>query len=278
MCIPRWPRLLASLPLVWLGRIVGWVRPDLAARLYGVAWILGDNVDGAVRAIESVLRSKGPAAAIGLAREWIRWRPCAPVAAMAGLIAVQQNKLALAAGLLAEAKDGGPDRSGMVDMLEWLIESRPNIPSSAPNASELAAAHRRRTYELARRMESRRDLSPQLSRTVHLALLWGDLEGHRFDEARRRAKRMLQIEEEPQAEIVLWVLATRDGDDRRAAEHLQRAALEPVERMLLQVAACQAIGRQDEADDLLAQIDRLRSAQAQAVSLEAAGAREAGNQ
>ena len=102
-----------------------------------------------------------------------------------------------------------------------------------------------------------------VSRLVYQELLWREMFRRRYDDAARRARFMLSIEESSPAEIVLWALAKQAGDELAAGEHLHRVRLTEAQRLFYQVLGSSAIGQGELAQQCLAELEVHDAAMAQ---------------
>lgn len=233
---------IVSLPLLWAGLLAGYLGGPSAA-LLAIAWRLNGGGSVARQALVALHRERGAEPALLRAREWLGRRPSADIAAFAGLTALELDDSATAAALLAQGQRLGPDREGLLELLEWLLTAR---TQGGTAMSSLAA-----------RFEARRDLSPLVSRLVRSTVLWEAMMRRAFEEARRRAEHLLAVEEVPQARLALWALARRDGRTAQAEAHLQRARLEASQKLYFQILGSVAIGEFEEARRLLAWLEAL---------------------
>jgi hypothetical protein len=240
----HWIGRLVALPLVWIGRAAYLVHKPLAGRLLGLAWRLnGDGTTGQL-ALACVAAEKRWQDALLTAMQWMDRRPRPQIAAMGGICALQLHQPQLAADLLRRGREAGRDPMCTLEVLEWLIAARdPDLDASA----RLAAA-----------FEQRHDLSGAVSGFAQGELAWHDLVHGRFDGARRRAERILAIQESLSARCLLWALAERDGDaaaSRRMLAHVQAAReAAPGQRTYRLALGLAAIGRLADARQLHAQL------------------------
>lgn len=240
MFLLRWIATLLALPFVWLGRLGCMLNMPLGIWLLKAAWFIGGDGDVARTALAAMHAQQGPDAARAQAALWMARQPRPEVAAFAGLTAIQAGDLDLAQGYLWRGREVGDDPSGMLDILEYLLATLSPVPRAAE--------------ELALEFEQRRDLPPNLSRMVLAEVMLDALLGGQFDEAHRRAGRLLAVEHLQSAEMVLWALARRQGDAAQADVHLKRGALPEAERLYYQFVGSLAIGNMDEAMGYLAEL------------------------
>jgi hypothetical protein len=235
-----WIAKLVSLPFYWAGQLAAMFKQPVACPLLSLAFrISGDGAVGRT-AVFSARTLQGPEAARALAAEWMRTRPRPEVAALAGLFAHDAGEPAVARAMLDRGRELGDDALGMLDLLEYFVVM------GAGDASAL--------NDLALRMEARSDLSSPVSLLIRKHLLWLALERRRFEEARGRANRLLEIEDVPEAEIAMWAAAKAEGHEAEADRHLARANLPPAMKVFLQIIGNRAIGREEDNAALLAQL------------------------
>ena len=85
---------------------------------------------------------------------------------------------------------------------------------------------------------------------------WGALAAGQWDQARYCAQRVMDVEDDPSAAVVLWALDLRDGRGNRAARRLRPTASLPRKRTLrAQAMAAAAVGRPDVCEAALAEPD-----------------------
>jgi hypothetical protein len=212
-----------------------WSVPVLKA-----AWWMGGDGSVAAAALSGLRRDLGPEAARAQAAHWMARRPQAEIAGAAGALALEANDLPAAEAFLARGRAAGRDRSGMLDTVDFFVTSLRGTPGEAA--------------DVARRFEARRDLPPVASRVLLSTVLWDNLRRGRFDEARRRAKHLLEVEDLPLAHLALWALAKRDGRPREAARHLARATLPTPQCLRYMFQGALAIGADDEAAEFIARL------------------------
>ncbi len=235
MFIVRWIRTLASLPILWLGELFARFSAALSVPLLKTAWAVGRDPEVGREALSIVRRLQGMPASTALAESWLARYRRPQFAATAGLLALERNDVDRAALMLQAGQTLGDDPLGGLDWLEYLIADRRGEAKAVRQA-----------------MASRHDLPPQLSHLLLVDAMYDALLQGQFDQAQLRAIRLLDIAEDPHAEAVLWALAQRDRDARRAAEHFDRVSLSPPERTFCQVLGYTAIGAQAEAAEAMA--------------------------
>lgn len=233
----RWIRKSLGLPLLWAGQVLLWEKSPWSVRLLHAAWIVSGAGDWAQFAVMSVLRLQGPEAARTYAAEALTRRPSPEVAAWAGLLAVDAGDLDGAETALHRGRELGNDRDGLLDLLEF------------QNAARRGEQER---MEVARAFLHRRDLPPLLSKQIQSGACQDLLMAGQLDQAAREAQRLLEIEPNGQAEMVLCAVAKARGDETRARQHLEAATdLSPLRRAYLEVLGNAAIGRFDQAREAL---------------------------
>lgn len=240
MFIICWIRTLLSLPLQWLGQVAGWTRTGLDVTLLTAAWWVSGDGRVARQALLRIYSTHGRDFAQLQAQAWMRRAPRPEIAAMGGLIALELGQLETAWELFQAGQQIGPDDEGFLELLEWQLTVR---------GGDVGAIQ-----DLIRRFESRRDLSPLLRRTVLCSLLWDAVTEKRFDEAARRAKHLLSIEEVPEAHMALWAGALNNGDARASQAHLAAANMAPARKLYYQILGNAVVGYREEAGALLAQL------------------------
>jgi hypothetical protein len=261
MFLLRMTGWLLSLPLLWAGQLAAALKMPLSVPLLKAAWQVGGDGNVALLALANLQRHGGAEAARLQATAWLAERPRPELAAFAGLLAVQAGDLEGAGALLSRGLELGSDRGGMLELLELLI-----------------AGHFRSAnvlWEVARRLERRRDLSPAVSKFVLRELLGQALFCSRFDEALQRAKHLWSIDEDPLAATTFWAVARHHGEPASFETYFARLRVPPAQRLYLQVLGCLSLGELDEARRLLALLGQTdpglaETAQALLLSKEAA--------
>ncbi len=254
MFLVRRIRKLFSLPFLWAGQLASAFKLPLSVPLLTAAWYVSGDGNVARSALFAMHRCGHSDAAVAQADTWLVRRPRPEIAAFAALMAYQAGEFDAAESYLAHGRRLGDDRDGLLDLLAYTI-SKHGADSDA-------------TGELARRLENRSDLPPDLSRMVLTDLMWAAMTDEQFDNARRRARHLLEVDDEPQAEIALWALAKRDADAPGARKHLARARIKPADKVYWQFFGLVAIGWMQEARDMLEQLkglDASYAAQAEAL-------------
>ncbi|HET6428098.1 MAG TPA: hypothetical protein VFJ30_06805 [Phycisphaerae bacterium] len=239
-------RKLFALPFIWLGQLAVMLQqPGPAIPLLRMAWRISGEGRIGLTALVQVFRVYGREASSAEARQWMQKHPRTEVAAWAGLLALDSKRLEDARQMLDRGLQLGRDREGMLDMLQLRVM--------------LVEGDTGRLRQFCRDMEARRDATPQVSKTILSFLAMDALEGGRFDEARRRASFLLQVEDSAAAHVVLWALATRDGREDVAARHLRRAsACDRLECLSQQAVAADAIGDTEQSRRCLAELHETR--------------------
>lgn len=234
MFLIRWLRSLISLPILWIGQLLLNFNAAPAAPLLKTAWTVSGDTETGRLALMAVSRLESTSKAYALATEWLAQYPNGVFAGTAGLLALELDRLEEAQQLLQRGHELGSDRFGSLEWLEFLIAERTNTG-----------------VEVARRLEQRRDLPPDLSCAVRISLMFDALMNGRFDEARQRAEALLDIENDPRAEAVLWALALRAGDAAGIREHDARIDLPAAHKCYYQFLGSLAVGAKVEAEKAL---------------------------
>lgn len=233
----RWVgRLLSLVPLsaAMIMRAFGMHEQALAATK--LAYRLGRSARLATQ-ILGQMRGQGLAAARAQADAWLAEGPTAPVAALAGLLALDQGGLTAAEEYLDLAKRSGPDRDGITDVLEVAVAMARGTPA---------------VVELMQSFGQRRDLPAAASREILRNQMWLDLMQGQWEQARPLAERLLEVEENLQARCVMAGLAKRDRDPKAAAGHAAAMSTAPAaQRMYCQSWVAYATGDNTEGERLL---------------------------
>jgi len=250
MFLVRWLRSLASLPILWLGQLALALKQPAGTALLSAAWAVSRDAGVGNAALAATYQMKGREAALAQARAWLERHPRPGFAALAGLLCLDAGALEEARDFLACGRQLGDDATGGLDRLDYRIAGR------SGNA-----------LEVARQLDARTDLPPDLSKTVCTELMFDDLMNGRFDDAKRRAEHLLEVGEDAASELVLWALATRAGDQVAAEGHYGRAHLPPAQKSFYAFLGYAAIGSSAAAQEVLAEL----RGQDQALALQAEG-------
>jgi hypothetical protein len=237
MFVVRWVRLLLSLPILWLGLLALYFKQAASIPLLTAAWVVGRDAEVGRSALAATRRFKGRDEGLAQARKWLERSPRPHFAAMAGLLSLEAGRLDDAKAFLARGRELGDEPFGRLDWLEYAI-------------GEVSGSG----LEVARRFEARKDLPPDLSRAVLAALMFDDLLACRFDNAKFRAERFLDVDAFAPAEMALWALAERAGDEAEAKRRYARADLPPAQKSYLTFIGCLAVGRREQAEEVLAKL------------------------
>ncbi|MHC4716366.1 MAG: hypothetical protein ACYS5V_05300 [Planctomycetota bacterium] len=245
-------RKLFALPFLWVGQLAGMFSPAVSSSALKAAWwISGDGHTGRLALIR-LAQQYGHEAALSEALRWMQTRPRPEVAAFAGVLAGQAGRQDEARRLLEQGRQSGDDPRGMLELLEVMLACE--------------GGDGERILQTSREMEARRDLPPDVSRMVLHQLLGNALAEGRFDEARQRARLLLEVADDMPAHVALWALARREGRTDRADGHLRRAfSADPAGCLYHQVLAALAIGEDEQARHCLAELEGHNSAMAQAL-------------
>jgi hypothetical protein len=233
MFLVRWIAALLSFPLVWAGRLLALLPRPWSVPLLKAAWSMAGDAEVAVAALRAIQQHLGPEAARAQALQWLVWRPQTEIAAWAGLMALQADDLPAARMFLSQAKLLGPDRGGLIELLEYCVASQ--------------SGDREATRELAQRFELRKDLALPVSRRVRVDLLWHALLRGRWEEAQRRADFLWSIDSDPVVAAALWALAQRNGEDRQTQKYLAAIQMPEPERLYYIALGRGAVGLREEA-------------------------------
>ena len=237
MFIVGWIRSLVSLPILWLGQLALYFKQPASIALLSAAWAVGRDAEVGRTALAATRQFKGRDEALAKARAWLERHPRPHFAAVAGLWSLETDSLDDAKAFLARGRELGDDPMGRLDWLEYLI--------AGISGNGIAAA---------RQFATRKDLPADLSKAVLQDLMFDALLSGRFDEAKLHAERFLEVAEFPPAEMVLWALAQRDGDEAGAKSHYDRADLPPAQKTYLTFIGRLAIGQQAQAEEALAKL------------------------
>ena len=262
MFLIRFVRKLFAAPLWILAAVASFFSPPLAAGLYRFIWLMtGDG-----RAGQLSLMKRVQAHAVELARlegrVMMDKRPSGEIAAFAGMVEMDLGDVEQAESYLQAAQQAGGDREGLTELLQCRIVGGRDESG-------------RQIDELISQLAERRDLSPLVSKFIIENLMWRNLFRRRFDEAQEMADRLLAVESNPQAEVVRGVLYQVAGMDPLAEGCFTRAAvMTSSERLYAHCLATAAVGWQDQAHQLLAELreqnedlaDRARRVMAQTPS------------
>ena len=239
-----WRLLTATLalPFCWLGKIAAASSLSVAARLFlKAAWFISGRGEYARLAISVVNQYEGYDAALAFAEKWIPRRPRPELAAAAGLLAISHGQYDKAAAMLNVAKAAKPDPLGQVELLEFLVSQRKGDSEEA--------------MRIRHDLETRNDLSPELTRILITDRIWDSMLHGRFEEAWKQSNKVLDIEDFAPAWIAQWALARRDGDATKAQKCLARCkAIKPELKLLYMTAGAASIGESAEAAQFLSQL------------------------
>lgn len=234
MFLVRWVRTLISLPLVWAGRLAAMFKSPASVGFLKAAWAIGGDGEVGQVAMSEILKHAGLEAARAQGEIWLAQRPCPQVATYTGMLASDCGDMPAARTCLARGRDLGDDPSGLLEFLEFVIARRDDRPDAAS--------------ELAERLSHRTNLSPTVSKMVLDQLLWTSMIRGELGRAREYAERLLQVEADPPASILLWALAEDEGDHNLARKHLADARGFPADqRLYFMCLADLAVGQRDEA-------------------------------
>ncbi len=247
MFLIRLIRWFLSLPVLWLGQLAAMFTAS--ASLLKIAWVVGGSGRVARMALIQMFKGLGPELTLAQAEIWLAKRPTPEVAAWAGVLAADLDRLDRARELLALAHDCGDDPEGMIETLESNL---------ALKADDVDAP-----LELARRWQARRDLAPTASLFVHRQLLWNDVCEGRHGPASKRADHLLAVADDAVAATIMWALCRREGRDAEAARHLRHVgSVAPAEVLMRQCMVSFAVGSDGEGEALLSELESMDAAAA----------------
>jgi hypothetical protein len=237
MAVLRWIRKLIGYPLLWTGRVLLSLKSPASAGVLKAAWAISGEDDWSRFALLAVRQYQGIDATIAAAEASLARRPAPEPAAIAGLAAFEASDLDAAESYLLRGRQVGNDRHGILDSLELLTATRRGLREGT------AAAHR---------LLQRRDLPPHLSKMVQSIVCLETLRRGELDQADRQARRLLDIERNGEAEMVLCAVAKSRGDAVGAQAHRSAAGDLPAPRRLyLEALGDAAIGHLDQAREAL---------------------------
>ncbi len=240
MFLSRWIRKAPALPLLWAGQVLSWAKLPLSVSFLKAAWIISGDGDWGRLGLLAAYRVWGIEGARPCAGEWMNRRPSPELAAVAGLWALEAGDLDAAEELLRRGRELGDDRHGLLDTLELLTTSRRGRAEEA---------------EVVSRFVTRRDLPPMVSKMVQTSVCWTALLAGDVGQAEWQARRLLEVEPNGVAEIVLATGAKARGDDARAAAHLAAANdVSAPKRLYLEAMGDAVIGRADETRQAIASL------------------------
>lgn len=235
---------LASLPPYWAGWALSALRMPLCIPLLQAAWRLSGNGEIECRAINVIQVTAGTEPALAEAIRAVGLRPSPQVAATAGLLASAVGNAELAGDMLARGRALGDDPLGRLELLEFVVTS----------------VNRDASRKLVDSLAERRDLNPYLTKLVAISLAWRAVLKKQLHDARVRAKRLLEIEEVPDARMVLWAVELQVGNTSAADRHLGRARMSQELKTYYEILGHSSAGNLDQARQLL---DQLRQSHAE---------------
>ena len=239
MFLVRWIRLLLSLPVLWLGRLGVMFDVRGGVELIKAAYAIGQDPATAILALSYVRKYQGDEGLLAQARAWCDRRVRPEIAGLAGAVEI------LGPGRVEQAREwqamaistGEDDPYGNVDFLRLMVAT--DKDEALRVAEEVIAGGK---------------CNPLTTQTALTWLAYEALAGGRWGEARQRAEHLLAVSKYPPAIIVLWALASRSGEEKRAQALLRKIETVPwPQRLQPWVEANRAIGRAEEADRALAE-------------------------
>lgn len=232
MFLFRWLRTILSWPLTWAGQLLMMLRQPVCLGLLKRAYEIGGNPNTAAIALSSASRFQPIASAVALASAWMQTKPCATVAAFGGMLALQAGDIHSARNFFQTAQAIGSEPTGAIDQLEIYLAQTDQTG--------------RESLELARRMEQRNDLPPMAAVWAKRVQMFQALRMADLDRAWEYAQYMTSIDDDPEAELVMWAYYLNHGDQTGANIHLAKAqSLPPDQRLHYQAVACKAIGQEN---------------------------------
>lgn len=261
MRLTRAFRYVLSLPLLWLGCILGAVQFPIATAFLKAAFRVSEDGDIGLQAITQILQRQGRPLAMDQAQQWLQTCPRPQLAAIAGLMSVDEHDFDAAREYLSQGQKLGNDAKGLLELLEI------NVVEHSKDESALQA--------LVLRLRGRKDLSPIMSKYLARHLVYQDLTSGRMDEALIGAQRMIGIDEDQWAGAVVWACCLARGKTGRAARALRIAERAPLpERLVLMAVACHCTGQAQLAGEILSQLREHNPEMAATVERLMAGGKE----
>lgn len=242
MFLVRLVRHLFALPFSILATVAGFFSPGMAGQLHYLAWLVGGQGQSGLSALVKFLSIEGPAAVRVRALAMLGRQPSAIIAAYTGILAMEAGDVVEAEGLADLARSLGRDPDCLTELLEFQI--------AAARTTDI-----RENWRVAAALADRRDLSPTVSRMALSSLMWLELSQGQLDQARMRAEHMLEVADDPQAEIVLETIHLQAGRDAQARACTARAeSATPANRLYWRCLASHAVGLHDRAAEALAEL------------------------
>lgn len=232
MFLVRWIRTILSWPVTWAGQLLMMFKQPVCVGLLAKAYEIGGNPNTAAMALAATSHFQPIASAVSLASKWMRTKPHATVAAFGGLLSLQAGDEHSAKNFLQVAQKMAPEPTGTIDQLEICLTQTDRTG--------------RESLELAKRFEQRNDLPPMAAVWTKRVRMFETLRQGDIERARQYAQYMTSINDDPEAELVMWAYYLQRGDQTGANIHLaQTAKMESDKRLHYQAVACKAIGQND---------------------------------
>jgi hypothetical protein len=206
-------RWLISLPLFWMGQLLGTIKSPMCLPLLKAAWRLSRDDQMGVATLRMVRLLESPESARVQAALWLEPHPRPGVACFAGMLALESGDLDNAARLRDLCRALGGDSDGFIDWLDLQLLLQLNDQPAIE--------------DLYRRLEARRDLSALVSKTLLDHLLIRAMFSKNWDDVKRRADFLWNIESSPLPATALWVLSRRDGNAETLDRFLRKTRATP---------------------------------------------------
>lgn len=220
MVIVRFLGWMISLPLFWLGQILRRFKSPVCLPLFRAAWHLSCDDQIGVAALRTIRELESPESARVHAANWLQSHPQPGVACFAGMLALEAGDLDAAARLRDLCVEQGGDYDGFVDWLDLQLVLQLNDPQAIE--------------EKDRQLETRRDLSALVSKTLHEQLLIRAMSDRNWDEIKRRADFLDSIEGGPLTATAHWVLSRHDGQAKTLERFLEKTRATPGQALFFQ--------------------------------------------
>jgi hypothetical protein len=236
---------VSALPLYWLGQLLGAAKSPACLPPLKAAWWIGRDDRMGLAALRKIHQLESPESARLQADSWLAAEPRPGMACFAGLLALAAGDWDNAVRLRDLCRERGGDGEGFIDWLDLQLVNRFN--------------DRQAIEDLYRRLETRKDLTPLVAKTVLDYFLIQAMFAKNWEEAERRAKHLWSIEDNPMAATTLWALNRRRGKAEPLDGYLKNARTTPGQALY-----CQVLGHfiLDELDLARRALDQLRGADA----------------
>jgi tetratricopeptide (TPR) repeat protein len=233
-------RELAALPLKLLFWICHFLHIPCKAALAALIWKVGGEIFWANTWIMQVCQEQGMDTGRQLADRLLELHKDARIALQMGMMEYRGKNPAAADQWIRKAETLNCTHPEDLLYLKYLL------------AEKIPVYHAEHIID---EMLSRNDLSMETSRAARLGQAWLWIESHQWQKADDLLREMLMIEDEPGIHVYKWIITAALGRAEESREHLQIARKSlPAHRMLfMEAAGMFALGRPDEARELLAQ-------------------------